>query len=74
VPDRLDSLAERYGIAPGYFSEQGEWIDTPIETRAKVLGAMGVPAATERQIETSLAHAPEPPPAEDAVAVPRSGF
>ena len=74
MPDRLDSLAERYGIAPGYSSEQGEWIETPIETRAKVLGAMGVPTATERQIETSLAHAPEPPPAEDAVAVPRSGF
>ena len=43
MPDRLDELAERFGIADGYVSEKGDWVTTPSETKAKVLEAMGVP-------------------------------
>jgi 4-alpha-glucanotransferase len=43
MPDRLEDLAQRFGIAEGYISEQGDWVTTPAETKTKVLEAMGVP-------------------------------
>ena len=43
MTDRIDELAKRFGIAEGYISEQGDWVTTPDETKAKVLEAMGVP-------------------------------
>lgn len=43
MTDRIEELAKRFGIAEGYISEQGDWVTTPDETKAKVLEAMGVP-------------------------------
>jgi hypothetical protein len=37
MPDRLDALAERFGIAKGYVSEKGDWVTTPAETKVRVL-------------------------------------
>jgi 4-alpha-glucanotransferase len=70
MPDRLDELAERFGIAAGYVSEKGEWIMTPRETKAKVLEAMGVPVDGEEDHR----RVPEPPPFDDVAASAASAF
>ena len=60
MPDRLDELAERFGIADGYISEKGEWVTTPTETKAKVLEdiqaclAYAADRERERVVVTSL--------------------
>jgi 4-alpha-glucanotransferase len=72
MPDRLDELAERFGIAEGYISEKGNWVTTPPETKAKVLEAMGVPVSTRAMGEQP--HMPEPPPAEDVASLAVSAF
>ena len=43
MTDRIEKLAKRFGIAEGYISEQGDWVETPDETKAKAHYAMGVP-------------------------------
>ena len=70
MPNRLDELAERFGIADGYVSEKGEWVATPLETKAKVLQAMGVPIDGEGDPD----HMPEPPEFEDVASLSASGF
>jgi 4-alpha-glucanotransferase len=71
MSDRVDQLAERFGIAGGYVSDKGEWVTTPPETKAKVLAAMGV--AVERGGK-STTEWPKPPRPDDAVAVSKSAF
>ncbi|ODR96106.1 hypothetical protein AUC69_15115 [Methyloceanibacter superfactus] len=70
MPDRLDELAERFGIAEGYISEKGNWITTPAATKAKVLEAMGVPVGAG----AGDAAMPEPPPADDVASLSASAF
>ena len=70
MPDWLDELAERFGIAEGYISETGDWVTTPPETKAKVLEAMGVPvgnADANRRL-------PKPPPSDDVASLSGSAF
>jgi 4-alpha-glucanotransferase len=74
VTDRLEQLAERYGIAEGYHSEEGTWVATRPAIKAKVLAAMGVPAQTASEIATSLAAAPAASPADGPVDLAQSGF
>jgi len=70
MPDRLDELAERFGIADGYVSEKGEWVTTPRETKTKVLEAMGVPVdGTDGH-----RHVPEPPAFDDVASLSASAF
>jgi len=71
MPDRIDELAERFGIAEGYISEKGDWVTTPLETKAKVLGAMGVPVESGKAGENDL---PEPAPAEDIAGLTESAY
>jgi 4-alpha-glucanotransferase len=68
MPDRIDELAKRFGIAEGYFSEKGDWVTTPNEIKAKVLEAMGVP------LEGGDEAIPEPPPHEDIAGLAESAF
>ena len=68
MPDRIDDLSQRFGIAEGYISEAGDWVTTPPETKAKVLEAMGVPVRTPGD------QVPEPPPSEDVAALTESAF
>lgn len=70
MPDRLNELAKRFGIADGYFSETGDWVTTPAETKVKVLEAMGVPVDNEGGCE----ELPEPPPADDIAGLTNSAF
>jgi 4-alpha-glucanotransferase len=70
MSDRLDELAERFGIAEGYISEKGDWVTTPPETKAKVLEAMGVPLDGKG----SHGEIPEPPSFEDAASLSASAF
>ncbi|MGH6735873.1 MAG: 4-alpha-glucanotransferase [Methyloceanibacter sp.] len=69
MPDRIDELAERFGIARGYISEAGDWVTTPPETKAKVLEAMGVPVG-----EAQAEHLPPPPPSDDVASLAASAF
>jgi 4-alpha-glucanotransferase len=71
MPDRIDELAERFGIAEGYISEKGDWVTTPGETKAKVLEAMGVPVESGEPGENDL---PEPAPAEDIAGLTESAY
>jgi len=70
MPDRIDELAKRFGIAEGYISEKGDWVTTPVETKAKVLEAMGVPVGAARGSESI----PELPPAEDIAGLAESAY
>jgi 4-alpha-glucanotransferase len=70
MPDRLDALAERFGIAKGYVSEKGDWVTTPPETKARVLKAMGVPL----DAEGGAGDLPEPPPPDDVAALSASAY
>lgn len=70
MPDRIDELAKRFGIADGYISEKGDWVTTPNATKAKVLEAMGVPV----QPGGGGAEIPEPAPAEDIAGLSESAF
>jgi 4-alpha-glucanotransferase len=70
MPDRIDELAKRFGIAEGYISEKGDWVDTPNETKAKVLEAMGVPVGKTR----GKSDVPQPAPAEDIAGLSESAF
>ena len=72
--DRLEQLAERYGIAPGYISEKGDWVTTPTEAKAKVLAALGIKIGSPEEIDASLKEAPPTPPGEESVTVPQSAF
>lgn len=70
MPDRLEELAERFGIAEGFYSEKGDWVATPPETKVKVLEAMGVPVG-----ETDADHPmPKTPPAEDVAGLTGSAY
>lgn len=68
MPDRLENLATRFGIAEGYTSEQGDWVTTPPETKAKVLQAMGVP------VDDPDAALPEPPAVADLAGLTGSAY
>jgi len=70
MPDRLDELAERFGIADGYISDKSDWVTTPTKTKAKVLQAMGVPIDGEGDPD----HMPEPPEFEDVASLSASAF
>lgn len=70
MPNRLDKLAERFGVAEGYFSEKGDWIATPPETKAKVLEAMGVPVGAP----ADSADIPKPPPSDDVALLSGSAY
>ncbi|MEM9591521.1 MAG: 4-alpha-glucanotransferase [Pseudomonadota bacterium] len=67
MTDRIDELAQRFGIAEGYISEQGDWVTTPNETKAKVLKAMGVPVDGEAGL-------PKPARMEDIAGLSDSAF
>ena len=67
MSDRIDDLAKRFGIADGYVSEQGDWVTTPDETKAKVLGAMGVPLDSKGAV-------PALPPKEDIAGLSASAY
>jgi 4-alpha-glucanotransferase len=66
MPDRIDELAKRFGIAEGYISEKGEWVTTPAEIKAQVLEAMGVPV--------DVKDVPAPPPSEDIAGLSASAY
>lgn len=70
MPDRIDQLAQRFGIAEGYVSEKGDWVTTPASTKAKVLEAMGVPAHEAE----GAGECPEPPPSDDIATLSASAF
>jgi 4-alpha-glucanotransferase len=70
MPDRLDKLAKRFGIAEGYFSEKGDWVTTPPETKIKVLEAMGVPVS-ETDADRPM---PKTPPADDVAGLTGSAY
>jgi 4-alpha-glucanotransferase len=73
MADRLEQLAQRFGIAEGYVSERGEWVTTPPETKAKVLAAMGVPVNGEG--ESTLADGSQLPRLDyDASTLSKSAF
>ncbi len=74
MPDRLDELAGRFGIADGYLSEKGEWVRTPTDTKVKVLAAMGVPLEASADGKGDHRDIPEPPPAEDVASLSASAF
>lgn len=67
MTDRIEELAKRYGIAEGYISEQGDWVTTPDETKAKVLEAMGVPVTSDDNL-------PQPARREDIAGLSVSAF
>ena len=67
MSNRIDDLAKRFGIADGYVSEQGDWVTTPTETKAKVLSAMGVPLESDGEM-------PAPPRMEDIAGLSASAF
>ena len=70
MPDRLDKLAKRFGIAEGYFSEKGDWVATAPETKTKVLEAIGVPVG-----KTDADHPiPKTPPADDVAGLSGSAY
>jgi len=68
MPERLKDLADRFGIAEGYISEQGEWVTTAPEVKAKVLEAMGIP------VQDAGAALPQPPRFEDAAGLSGSAY
>jgi 4-alpha-glucanotransferase len=74
MPDRLDELAGRFGIADGYLSEKGDWVRTPTETKVKVLAAMGVPLGPSADGKGDHHDVPEPPPSDDVAALSESAF
>ena len=74
MTNRLEELAERYGIAPGYVSEKGDWVTTPPEAKVKVLTALGVKASTDAEIHASLKAAPATARGDANVTVPQSAF
>ncbi|GAA1977113.1 4-alpha-glucanotransferase [Microbacterium pumilum] len=51
----LAQLAEAWGIATGYWSFFGDWVEVPATTLRAVLRAMDVEATTEADVEASLA-------------------
>lgn len=55
--EALSRLAGMYGIATDFWDFSGHHRLVPADTIKKVLGAMGVDASTEDQIEAALAHA-----------------
>lgn len=67
MSDRIEDLAKSYGIADGYISEQGDWVTTSDETKAKVLDAMGVPVDGEGDV-------PAPPLREDIAGLSASAY
>lgn len=67
MTDPIEKLAKRFGIAEGYVSEQGDWVTTPDETKAKVLEAMGVPLDGEEDM-------PKPARMEDIAGLSDSAF
>ena len=51
----LTRLAEAAGISPRWKDFHGEWHDVAPETLRAVLSALGLPAATDAEVEDSLA-------------------
>src|SRR6266511_2693071 len=75
MADRLEQLAQRFGIAEGYVSERGEWVTTPPETKAKVLAAMGVPLVGNGDGERTLVDRSELPRLDaDSSVLSKSAF
>jgi 4-alpha-glucanotransferase len=65
--DALNRLAIAYGIAPSYISERGETCFASDATKCGILSAIGVQAADDVEIATSLASAPQPETHDGAV-------
>ena len=57
---QLDTLAERHGISLFFHEIDGTWHGVSDETKRALLGAFGVAAATDEEVERSLADAPQP--------------
>ncbi|MEG6510231.1 4-alpha-glucanotransferase [Methyloligella sp. 2.7D] len=74
MTEKLQQLAECYGIDDGYMSETGAWVKTPLSTKAEVLKVMGVAVGSEAEIEESLARAPEPVAEDDIHDLSKSAF
>ena len=74
MSEKLQRLAECYGIGDGYTNETGEWGETPLAAKEHILKAMGVAVGSDEEIETSIAEAPAPIPEEDIQTLSRSGF
>ncbi|XSG81350.1 MAG: 4-alpha-glucanotransferase [Methyloligella sp. ZOD6] len=74
MTEKLQRLAECYGIGDGYTSETGQWVETPLSAKAEILKAMGVAIGSDEEIEKSIAEAPAPIPEEDIHTLSRSGF
>jgi 4-alpha-glucanotransferase len=74
MADRLEQLAQRFGIAEGYVSEVGEWVTTPPETKAKVLAAMGVSLDGEGDGESTLVDKSELPLFDGDASLSKSAF
>ncbi len=58
---RLDELAARYGVATEYWDWQGTHVVVSESTVVAVLAALGVPAGSAQEVETSLLAADEAP-------------
>ena len=54
---RLSELAAAHGVATEFWDWQGRHTQVPAETVLAVLGALGVPAGSDEEIEASLAAA-----------------
>src|SRR5262245_66536510 len=66
--EALDQLARAYGILSDYVSETGERRIISDDAKRRLLAVMGVPVATEQEVEAALKAArslqsamPEPP-------------
>lgn len=51
APTALDSLARRLGIGDGYLDYLGHWVTSSAESKARILRAMGCPAADEAALD-----------------------
>jgi len=60
MSEALNRLAIAYGIAPSYISERGETCLASDATKRAILSAIGVRAANDAEIATSLMSAPQP--------------
>jgi 4-alpha-glucanotransferase len=74
VSEGLQRLAECYGIEDGYLDETGEWVTTPLATKAEILRTMGVAVETEAEIEAAIRSAPAPVPEDDIHTLAKSAF
>ncbi len=71
VRSRLDKLAKAYGVALSYLSETGKRRRTSDAAKRDLLGALGVSARTDAEIDAALASL-RPQPTDDLRPVPTS--